>query len=362
MRSYLIGEGVEVRTAARGDEALDEVFRLLPDIVVLDVAMPGTTGLDILARIRQARLDTAVIITTAYGSEEVVADALRRGADDYIRKPFEKVDFLAVLDRTTARQLLHRQNASLRIRLEEQRRQLEREVAHAADTLAGMLPVGSPCIEGFDVAAVCTYASEAGGDFYDWQQLPSGALSLTVGDVMGKGLGAALLMATARAVMRAVVADDSPPSRALQRASAALDEDLGRIGAFITLFHGRLDPKTGVLRYVDAGHGYAVIRRADGRTEELTRVALPLGVDTSERYLESIVHIEPGDTLIIYSDGLAEARPDLFSFREGVARAAAGEGSASEVIQTMLREVADVKPLPDDLTLVVVKRSDVRRD
>ncbi|HET7768000.1 MAG TPA: response regulator [Chloroflexota bacterium] len=106
----------------------------LPDLLFLDVSMPTMGGLDVLARVRAQRLDAAVIIVTAHGSEGVAIDAMRRGADDYLRKPFTRDEFLGVLERTVSRLDLRRQNAALRGQLDERRRQLEAELARAAQS------------------------------------------------------------------------------------------------------------------------------------------------------------------------------------------------------------------------------------
>jgi len=133
-------------------------------------------------------------------------------------------------------------------------------------------------------------------------------------------------------VLRALVTDNSPAA-AVQRTAAALDEDLARSGAFVTLFHAQIDIGGGV-RYVDAGHGYVLLRRADGRVEELRPWGLPVGVDAHERYVEGHVDLAPGDTLLIYSDGVAEARPDVFALPVDVAACAAGEGGGGRAAST----------------------------
>jgi sigma-B regulation protein RsbU (phosphoserine phosphatase) len=355
LNHYLTEEGFNVETARSGREALARLREAPPDIVLLDVAMPGTDGLDVLATVRERQLDTAVIICTAYGSEQLVAEALRRGADDYLRKPFEAGDMQAVFDRTTARLLLRRQNVFLRARIEEHQRHLEAELARAAETVAELLPLEAPPLAGFELAGTCLAAREVGGDFYDWQQLPSGELTVTVGDVMGKGLSASLLMATTRGVIRALALHHHPGD-VVQRAAAALDHDLSRSGAFVTLFHAHADLSTGLIRYVDAGHGYVLLLRADGTVTELKPWGLPLGVDSEEQYHEGSAQLAPGDALHVYSDGLTEARADLFGHRDAVAAFAARGATAAAMVDDLVREVAHVKPLPDDLTIVVLRR------
>lgn len=347
--------GLNTRTARTGDEALRVMRDWAPDFVLMDVLLPGLSGLDVLAAVRHQRLDTAVILTTGVGSEEVAMAALRLGADDYIPKPFTLLDLESVVERTISRLQLKRDNAALTRRLAVQRAELDRELARAAEVQADLLPSILPDIPGFDVAAACRPALDVGGDFYDWQLTPSGLLSLSIGDVMGKGISAALLMATVRAVLRALGAENAP-ARAIQRAARALEGDLTRSGSFITLFHAQLDVRSGRLRYVDAGHGYVVLRRENGRIQQLKPWGLPLGIDASEIYKEGTVQLREGDTLVVYSDGLAEARPDLFSKPRAVAEHAARCANASALVNHFVECATKTSPLPDDLTIVALRR------
>ena len=122
-------KGYEVGSADGGEEALRMLDTFCPDLVFLDVSMPGVGGLEVLREVRTRELDAAVVMMTAYGTEEIAVEALRRGADDYLRKPFETAEFEAVLDRTVQRLQLVRQNAALRRQLDKQRRRLEAERA-----------------------------------------------------------------------------------------------------------------------------------------------------------------------------------------------------------------------------------------
>jgi phosphoserine phosphatase RsbU/P len=358
LRDCFDGIGFLVERASDAYEglALLPVFR--PDLVILDVGLPGMSGLEVLSEIRTQELDMAVVVTTGLNSEDTAIEALRLGADDYLRKPFDLADFRSMLDRTAGRLQLRRQNVELWRHIEKQSRQLERELARAAEVQADLLPASYPELPDFDIAATCLPANEVGGDFYDWQLLPSGMLSITVGDVMGKGMSAALLMATVRAVMRAVIPDCSP-AQAVQRTAQALDGDLTRSRAFITLFHAQLDPATGRVQYVDAGHGYAVVRRADGSIRELTPWGLPLGIDSHELYREGSIVLGPGDTMIMYSDGVTEARPHALLDRMAVAACAATGTDAMSIVRNLMSKVGEVRPLPDDLTVVVLRRQPV---
>jgi serine phosphatase RsbU (regulator of sigma subunit) len=118
------------------------------------------------------------------------------------------------------------------------------------------------------------------------------------------------MMATVRAVV-----PQNAPAAALQRTAHTLDPDLARSGSYVTLFHAQLDVATARLSYSDAGHGFVLFRRADGTVEELRHVGLPLGVLSDEIHREDSILLDPGDVLVVYSDGQTQAQPDLLMDR-----------------------------------------------
>ena len=353
LRARLSARGYEVTAAADGEQALERMGVDSPDIVFLDISMPGIGGLEVLDRVRAGQLDAAVVMTTAFGSEQVAIDALRRGADDYLRKPFESREFQAVLERTVRRLELSRQNTALRRQLDEKRQQLEAELARAARVQADLLPRDVPRLPGFDLAGLCVAAREIGGDFYDWQEVEPGVATITLGDVMGKGMPAALLMATARAALRGAAQDR--PGEVVTRAARALDIDLERSNSFVTLFHARVETRTRRVFYVDAGHGHVFVRRSDGQVEELLPRGLPLGILSGVTYEEGEVTLAPGDVLVLYSDGVIET-PRGGTDPEHLALEIEGLHSAREMADRLLRfATAELHgPAPDDLTIVVL--------
>jgi sigma-B regulation protein RsbU (phosphoserine phosphatase) len=355
LRARLEALGYHVSFASSGEEGLNTLRDVNPDVVFLDVAMSGMTGIDVLDFVRSQPLDVAVILTTAYSSEGVAIAALRHGADDYLRKPFDRSEFQATLDRTLARLTMSRQIKLLRRELEKKQAQLAREIARAAVVQSELLPTEQPPLSGFEIGARCIPASAVGGDFYDWQQLPAARFSLTVGDVMGKGMSAALLMATVRAVIRAM-AWQHEPAAAVQHTATSLDGDLARSGSFATLFHAQLDVTTAELGYVDAGHSHVLLRRADGSIESLLPCGLPIGVASNERYREGRVTLEHGDLLVIYSDGLTAARPDLFRDQATLAAEIPPDEHATATAQRLVELATETGPLADDLTVVALRR------
>ena len=361
LESLLTDAGyADVRTAQSGAEALQLLTGDLGeqvDLVLLDMLMPDLDGVETCRRLKvDERLrDVPVIMVTAETETTQLAAALDAGAIDYIVKPANEVELLA---RVRAALRLKRETDARKERervIESQRRQLEAELARAAQVQADLLPREAPALAGYDLWASCVPAREVGGDFYDWQHTAD-TLSLTVGDVMGKGMPAALLMATARAALRPA-ARRSDPATAVSDASAALEDDLARSSSFVTLFHARLTLTTGRLEYVDAGHGYAYVRRAGGEIEPLAAPegkGLPLGVLAGEAYRAAEATLLPGDTLIVFSDGLAEERAsgDVFA-----ALGTAPLTGARDVVARLLAPLAD-DPAGDDVTVLALRRRD----
>lgn len=346
---YLTRAGFRVLEAASGEEGLVMAASAVPDLVLLDMSMPGIDGLETCRRLKAASStqDVPVIFLSADGDVEQVVGGFEAGASDYVTKPFRAAELLARV-RTHIR-LKQLQDERL-----ELYRQLESELARAGQVQAELLALAPPKLAGFELAARCVPARDVGGDFYTWYEPSHGVLKLTVGDVMGKGMAAALLMATVRAAMRAVRAEASP-SVTVAQAGRALQADFERSGTFVTLFHAQLDAAARRLTYVDAGHGHVFVRRADGRREPLSGGGLPLGMFPDQPYQEGSTTLAPGDALVIYSDGLVEARPDRLLDGDVLADRLDGATCASEMVSRLvaLAEVSGAPP--DDLTVVVVR-------
>lgn len=350
----LKSRGYKIRSASNGEEALAVLAEGGPDLMFLDVSMPGIGGIEVLQGVRAKGYDMAVIMMTAFGSEEVAIEALRCGADDYLRKPFEPTEFKAVLERTVTRLELTRQNAALRLQLDQKRKQLEAELARAAQVQMALLPRTSPPLDGFELAGTCLPAREVGGDFFDWHEPEGGTLTITLGDVMGKGMPAALLMATIRSTLRALSQRNSP-DEVMNLAGRALEVDLDRVGSFMTLFYGQLGLPNGRLDYVDAGHGHVLFVRAGGAVEELLPRGLPLGLTFGDDYRQGTITFAHGDTLVVYSDGLIDALPDLAVNPRGLTALVKENNSAQEVVDQIVSAATHAGHLTDDLTIVALR-------
>lgn len=235
------------------------------------------------------------------------------------------------------------------------------ELEVARELQEDLLPHDVPPIPGYDFAHSYRTANEVGGDYYALTPLADGRVALLVGDASGHGMAAGLVMAIANATLKTALDLDPSPERVIR----LLNRTLCRTGTkrtFMTVFYALLDPATGKMEYVCAGHPFPLLRRADGTIEELGYGGLPLGMrEPLEICLQSAA-LEPGDLLLLYTDGLAEALDTQGREAFGYPRISAltrDGGSPRSVHERILRafdhHVGD-EPLKDDLTLLVAAR------
>jgi serine phosphatase RsbU (regulator of sigma subunit) len=170
---------------------------------------------------------------------------------------------------------------------------------------------------------------------------------------MGNGMAAAMLMATVRAAVHAVSRQNCPAA-AMQQAELALRQDLENADSFVTVFHAQLNVAGRTLTYVDCGHGHVFLRRRDGRVEELHPRGLPLGIPNNNLFQEGILTFEPGDSLVLYSDGLIDARSDLELNYGVLANQLVGAANAQEMVNRLVALPALDGPPPDDLTVLII--------
>lgn len=355
VEATLAREGVvcNVRVVATRGEFVAALEQGGIDLVLADFSLPDFDGMRGLAIVRERYPELPFVFVSGRLGEEAAIESLRNGATDYVLK--NRLSRLApavlrALDETRERSELKKAEESLR-ESELRRYQMQVELACAADVQARLLPRSYPKIPGFEVVARCLPAKQVGGDFYDWQEVGPALWSLTLGDVMGKGMAAAMLMATVRASIRAVA--HNRPAEALRLAGKALLPDLENSECFVTLFHAQLNAAENRLAFVDCGHGLVFVRRANGAVKGLAPRGLPLGVPGQKRYREGSVNIAVGDTLVLYSDGLIDARPELELNNHLLARQLRGATSAREMLERLIELPGVEGPLPDDMTVLV---------
>jgi serine phosphatase RsbU (regulator of sigma subunit) len=246
-----------------------------------------------------------------------------------------------------------------------QRERLEEELSIGRRIQLSLLPASSPIHPGWEFAAIYRAARQVGGDFYDFIEMPEspGTVNLVIGDVTGKGVPAALLMASTRAVLRASSDGEQAPSSVLERTNQQMLRD-GSARLFVTALYGELDLPSGRFTFASGGHDPPLwVRGGTRRSQLLTTRSSILGAFEELDLEDRRIDMAPGDLLVLYTDGVTEARDRrgrLFGERRlGTVVSAAVEGTANDVADAVLKSVltfAGDVPLPDDLTLLVVKR------
>jgi serine phosphatase RsbU (regulator of sigma subunit) len=276
--------------------------------------------------------------------------------DSHTRDPFTESDLqvLTVLANFAATKI-----ESARLAQENMdKRRLEEDMRLAAEIQASLLPQEAPRVQGYDVSGVTRPSRTVGGDYYDFL-LDGARLHLALGDVSGKGLGAAMLMVALRATVRAYWRED-----ALARAVGRMNEVFNQTvpyDKYATFFVGRMDTATGRLSYVNAGHNRPLLIRAAGPVEVLAEGGTILGAFEAGDWTEGSTHLAPGDTLLVFSDGVSDTWPDAdLADKHLVEIIRAHSHLPAAAIQvTIFEEIerqSGQRP-QDDCTLLLLKRS-----
>jgi steroid delta-isomerase-like uncharacterized protein len=254
-------------------------------------------------------------------------------------------------------------NLTWRFRVAEaqERERIEQELRVARQIQRSLLPEATPELYGWRLTAYYKPAREVGGDFYDFLELENGRLGLVVGDATGKGIPAALVMATTRGMLRAVAQSLDSPGEVLARVNDALCPDIPS-EMFVTCFYAILDPKSGTLRYANAGHDLPYLWHG-GDAEELRARGMPLGLMPEMSYDESEAVLREGDCVLFYSDGLVEAHDphyEMFGFPR-LGALIAEHGKQRSLVNSLLKELYSFVGVrweqEDDITLLTLERS-----
>jgi sigma-B regulation protein RsbU (phosphoserine phosphatase) len=254
-------------------------------------------------------------------------------------------------------------NARLHAKHVEGERMLEREILMARDVQRAMIPEAAPLIKGFEIAARLEPALNLSGDFFDYVPLSERRLGIVIADVSGKGVRAAMGMAAARSVLRSVARRGQGPARVLRDANLRLHRDLGR-QLLVTLVYGLLDAETRTFQYCNAGHNPPLLIKPSGKWRSLRTGGLLMGVFDKQQYKSETLHLERGDLLVFYTDGLVEAhtpQPERIEFGEGRLVDILLKNRhlrAHALVDTVVKGVIDFAAgahQHDDLTLVVLR-------
>jgi phosphoserine phosphatase RsbU/P len=332
-------------------------------LVLTDINMPEMDGLTLLEQLRKnTRDDLKAVVVSAYGDMDNIRTAMNRGAYDFITKPIDFTDLETTIHKTID------EVGRIRVALEAQSMLsgLQFELETAARIQQRILKRSFPAFpdrKEFDLYASMNAARQVGGDLYDFFFIDQDRLVFLVGDVSGKGVPAAIYMAVCRTMIRAVASQVVDPGECLRKVNEMLIPE-SDLTTFVTVFYGVYNTKTGELRYCNGGHNLPYLRRKNGALEMLEDTdGLLLGKIPNIDYGVKKIILEPGDHLLVFTDGVTEAMNMSSEFYEESrleellkkTDAPTAESMAKTVLKDVLRFANGADP-SDDITVLDLMR------
>jgi phosphoserine phosphatase RsbU/P len=356
LRLLLKGEGAAIETATSPAAVLAAVEARDFDIALIDLnytrdTTSGREGLDLLERVKRCDPALPVVVMTGWGSIDTAVEAMRRGAKSFVEKPWEELTLVEIARREVADGLASRRRDASVARENDEAQLIQR----------ALLPSTMPTLDGFDIAALWTPALGIGGDCYDVLRFSDSRVAVSIADVVGKGLPAALLMSNLQAAVRAFATAHAEPHEVCGSVNRLLCRNIAA-GKFVTFCYVVADAATDMLAFGNAGHNPPVVYRANGDIDVLPPTGLVLGVSADWIYTTGTAPLAAGDRLVCFTDGITEARsPDDEEFGDErliATIAAEPPGSAERLAHAISRAVvAWTNDRPqDDATLIVVDR------
>jgi sigma-B regulation protein RsbU (phosphoserine phosphatase) len=325
------------------------------DVVLMDLnytrdTTAGGEGLELVSQIRLIDENLPLVVMTAWSTVDLAVEAMRRGASDFVQKPWANQVLLEKLEIQVER------CRSLR----QARRQREDEHEDAREIQSNLLPKKIPQVKDYEIACMTQPVRYVGGDFYDVVRISETQTALCIADVSGKGLPAALLMSSLQATLKPLMWDTRSPRELCRRLNRILCE-IAPVGKFVSFFYGVLDSEDNRLTYCNAGHNPPVLARANGVTSELNAAGAVLGQFPDWVYEQSDVRLQTGDTLMLFTDGVVEACDQEYEAfgEESVIRIVQENRSAgAEELKTLLMQAASVHcggHFQDDASMIVLR-------
>jgi phosphoserine phosphatase RsbU/P len=347
LRLLLKGAGYAIETAESPNEALAAAAYREYDLIVVDMnytwdTTSGEEGLRLLDKLQAQRRDVPIIAMTGWSTIELAVEAMHHGACDFVPKPWDNRHFLAVVQKHL--------NAE-----RERRRPIDAELAIARKVQRKLLP--QPQFSAYGLSCECASlpAGEISGDLYDFFEIDAGSMAFVLGDVCGKGIGAALLVANLQATIRGQRELTRHPSKLMERVNYLFFEST-RPEHFATLFFGVYEANGQNIRYVNCGHPAPVLLRANGEFELLDASATVLGAFKERGFEERSATLGAGDRVVLYSDGFSEARMEEAGENWGVdAIVALGGRQASGLAGLLASTAASDGQQADDITVMDIR-------
>jgi sigma-B regulation protein RsbU (phosphoserine phosphatase) len=351
----LKNHGCRIETVTHPTRVLQALKSREFDVVLLDLnytrdTTAGGEGLDLVSQIRIIDENIPLVVMTAWSSVDLAVEAMRRGASDFMQKPWHNAELLEKLETQVER--------CRRLRRAERQRADERRDAREIQN--HLLPKSIPQIKDYEIAGVTQPVRCVGGDYYDVVRINETQTVLCIADVSGKGMPAALLMSSLQAALRPLIYDSRSPRELCRRLNRILCE-IAPVGKFISFFYAVLDSDGNRLTYCNAGHNPPVLVQADGTVCELNAAGAVLGQFPDWVYEQSEVRLQPGDQLMMFTDGLVEAcdqDDEPLGEERLITIARENRGAGAEELKTLLMRAASEhcgERFQDDASMIVLR-------
>lgn len=299
---FLLLDDYEADFVTSTSAVIEAVQQRPYDLLLIDLnyardTTSGREGLELLSRVREMNESLPVVVMTGWGTIDTAVEAMRRGARSFVQKPWEDTTLLEILQREIEDARAAKRRDAAAQRDEEEARMIQR----------GLLPQKLPNIPGFKLSGEWRPASGVGGDCYDVLAWDHGQFGISIADVCGKGLPAALLMSNLQAAVRAFAQDIARPHAVCASVNRLLCRNMIS-GRFVTFCYIRVDGPARTLSYSIAGHNPPILMRRSGEVIRLSTGGTVLGVFPETAYEEQSLALMPGDRLVLFTDGITEAR------------------------------------------------------
>jgi sigma-B regulation protein RsbU (phosphoserine phosphatase) len=355
LEMLLNGQGYQTDAAISPAGVLDALRTQTFDVVLMDLnytrdTTGGAEGLELVSRIRSIDQTVPLVVMTAWGSVGLAVEAMRRGASDFIQKPWSNNELL---------EKIHDQVEHCRVLRSSQRRQ-EEESLEAREIQRSLLPSTIPQIAGYDISAITQPVHFIGGDYYNIVRISDTQTAFCIADVAGKGLPGALLMSNLQAALKPLIREDMQPHELCGRLNRILC-DIMPATKFITFFYGVLDSSKNRFTYCNAGHNPPLLVRANGSSCELENSGAILGKFSNWNYTQTVLNLSHGDTLLLFTDGVVEAfdeHDELFGERRLLQLMRDLAHSKAGTLQTALLNAVSNHcggKFQDDATMIVLQ-------
>ncbi len=353
LRWLLGGEGYQPQFVNSTDGVMERLRAEPFDLLLMDLnytrdTTSGREGLELIPRVLAHDAAMPIVVMTGWGSIDTAVEAMRRGAKSFVQKPWEDVTLLEILEREIA------EARAARRRDHKQQRELE----EAGLIQRGLLPTIIPQVGGVQLAVAWQPAYGVGGDCFDLLGFGQ-VLGISIADIAGKGLPAALLMSNLQAAVRAFAQETVAPSSICNSVNRLLCRNMAP-GRFATFCFARIDVAGRRITFSNAGHNPPLLVRADGGVEPLSGGGMVLGVFPENAYEQAELPLKPGDRLVFYTDGITECR-DAAGEEYGDERLAAAAVKhrgldADRMKDALIEDVTRFNngTFEDDATLIVV--------